>query len=281
MEHTIENERLIVSVDEKGAELCGLYDKQTETQLLWQGDPAVWSGRSPILFPIVGRLWNDRFRYAGKEYLLSKHGFVRQSLTTPVMYSKDEMAFSLESSEETLKHYPFAFCLTLRFRLEGSVLHICYELRNTDEKKLWYSIGGHPGFQCQTGDRIVFSESEPLVTEQIDGDGYLTAKKRRVSDNGVVIVTPDIFLSDALIFSDLSSRSVTLEKAVGPNIRVCFPDADVLGLWAKPGASYVCIEPWRGINDPAHYQGSFEDKRGITALASGMTDCFRYSVEVL
>ena len=43
MIHTIENDYLRVSVDDHGAELCSIFDKVHNREVIWQADPATGS----------------------------------------------------------------------------------------------------------------------------------------------------------------------------------------------------------------------------------------------
>ena len=60
----IATDQIAVTVSPLGAEMQSLQDAQGR-DYLWNGDPAFWSGRAPILFPIVGRAPNDQITAAG------------------------------------------------------------------------------------------------------------------------------------------------------------------------------------------------------------------------
>ena len=79
MVYYIENDYLRVGVKEYGCELTSVKSKMNGYEYLWQGDESVWYGQSPILFPIVGRLIDDKYSLNGKEYTLAKHGFARKT----------------------------------------------------------------------------------------------------------------------------------------------------------------------------------------------------------
>ena len=60
---------------------------------------------------------------------------------------------------------------------------------------------------------------------------------------------------------------MTYGAATGPHLRIAFPDTDKLGVWTKPGAAFVCVEPWHGIADPEGFTGEFANKPGVFAVA--------------
>lgn len=282
MNYTIENQRLNISVSDDGAELKHIIYKPQQCELMWQPDEKIWSGQSPILFPIIGRLWQDKYAVGQQEFILPKHGFARKSRFEVAEASRDRLCFTLKSSESTKQQYPFDFELNALFRLEEDCLKICYRISNTGSDEMWFAIGGHPGFQCRMGDRIVFEQPETLITALMDTEGYLESEMQTVSENGTITITPESFLHDAYMFHKPKSDFVTLQKQdPTPDIRVTFYDAEYLGIWAKPGAPYVCIEPWTGINDVRGREGQLKDKAHMIGLAAGEQYNFCYDIQVL
>lgn len=156
MGYFIENYRYRVCADCCGAELSSIWDKKLKRELLWQGDPTVWSGRSPLLFPVVGKVKDDRYTYHCQSYAMEKHGFARHSQFLPVSQTPQEMAFILRQNEDTLRCYPFPFTLTVSYRLLDVGLQIRYDVENTGERLMPFSLGAHPGFNCALGDALVF-----------------------------------------------------------------------------------------------------------------------------
>lgn len=282
MNYTIENQRLSISVSDDGAELKHMIYKPQQCELLWQPDEKIWNGQSPILFPIVGRLWQDKYAVGQQEFLLPKHGFARKSRFEMTESTRDMLRFTLKSSESTKRQYPFEFELNAVFRLAEDRLKICYQVFNTGSDEMWFAIGGHPGFQCQMGDRILFEYPEKLITALMDTEGYLEPETKIISEDGMIIVTDESFLHDAYMFHKPKSSFVTLTKQEPtPDIRVTFYDAEYLGIWAKPGAPYVCIEPWTGINDVRGRVGQLKDKAHMLPLAAGEQYEFCYDIQVL
>lgn len=279
----IENNFLSAEIAHFGAELWSLKSKKTGEEYLWQGDPAVWSGRSPLLFPIIGQLLHGVFRYRGQEYCLEKHGFARTSRFTLTAETKTSAVFTLESTPETLCVYPFDFRLDVSFELIDSGIRVTHTVRNMGENTMFFSIGAHPGFRCELGDYLEFSEKEKLESERIDEHAILDGKTYPLLDNTETIpITADLFVNDALFLSGVSSRFITLKSPRhNRELKFTLNGAPFLGIWAKPAAPYVCIEPWYGINDDYCEKADISQKRGILSLEPSETFCFAWEAEVL
>jgi len=270
MLYHIENEFLSCAVEDLGAQLHSVRDKATGAEYLWQGDPAVWSGRAPVLFPIVGRLKDDRYRWQGREYTLPKHGFARESLFRLVRREDARASFALESSDETLACYPFDFALTLDYRLECRSLIAEATVENRGDGEMYFSLGAHPGFQCAMGDLLRFDLPETLASQWIDDEAMLAGGSYPVLENATdITLHAHLFDRDALILSGMKSKHVTLVRAGTPTVKFDIGGAPVLGLWAKPGAPYVCIEPWFGLNDSNELTPDLSQKPLIQRLGPG------------
>jgi len=278
--NVIENKNFRLSARNCGAELRSFVDKRgkQEYEYLWQGG-SVWDGCSPILFPIVGRLREDSYYLDNKAYVLEKHGFARKKDFTLEQYDGESMTFLLKEDELTVKSYPYSFELRVRFSLLENGFLIEHRVKNTGKDRMYFSLGAHPGFQCQMGDRIVMDEPEIEEAFRFDANALRAKEKETVfEEGGVITITPTIFEKDALIFAGLHSKGASLIRANGRNVHVDFGGAPCLGLWAKPGADYVCIEPWYGIDDSWDATHDFTRKEYIQYLEAG--EEFRFPVTV-
>ena len=277
MFYTIENEFLKVTVNDHGCELWSVFSKKAGYEYLWQGDPAVWSGRSPILFPIVGRLIDDKYRLNGVEYEMPKHGFARKMDWQLLSRERDMISFILSETEETLARYPYRFDLIVTFVLEGRSLRVTHTVVNKNDDVMYFSFGAHPGFNCAIGDKLVFDEPETLSSEKIDLVRSLRLPETFpcLTDDTTITITGDIFNEDALILHGIRSRHITLKSdSHDRTVRFDMGGSPYLGIWAKPGAPYVCIEPWFGVNDSTEVKNDISEKDGINALpASGIFTC--------
>lgn len=278
----IENGNFSAEIKHDGAELHSLVKKDTQKEYIWFGKEEIWYGQSPILFPFIGRLLDDKYRYDGIEYSMQKHGFARKRPFELVSKTDTQAVFSQTYDENTLKMYPFKFELLVEFKLEDDGLSVKHTVKNLDEKKMYFSLGAHPGFNIEIGDKIVFDENETLVTERIDKDSIIAVFDEPLLDNAKEIeITKDIFVEDALILHGFKSKGLTLKSKNGNEIlHFELGDAPFLGIWAKPGAPYVCIEPWWGVNDSYEIKNDVCEKRGIQSLESGKVFEYTWKAEI-
>lgn len=269
MIHWIENEYLKIGVKELGCELTSVYGKKESIEYLWQGDAKFWEGQSPILFPIVGRLIDDKYLLNGKEYTLPKHGFARKMKWSFESKSDNTLTLSLEETDETLKMYPYSFKLSVTFTINKNKLSVTHRIDNRNDDVMYCSLGAHPAFNCEIGDTLTFDLNECLGTEKID-----LVKSLRLPETYPVLnnerditITEDIFNEDALILHGIKSENITLRSNNHcRTVKFNLGKAPYLGIWAKPGAPYVCIEPWCGVNDSTEKKEDFSLKDGINAI---------------
>ena len=279
---TIKNEFLTVSLNLMGAELSSIKNNQTQREYLWQGNPAVWSGQAPLLFPITGRLLNDSYTHKDKKYSLPKHGFARKTAFS-LMRTKPNLAvFGLFDSEKTRESYPFRFYLGAEYRLEGKKLIVTHTIQNKDTSTMYFSFGAHPAFNITVGDSVVFSEKEKLTTLLTNEYGYVAGEKTLAEKDDTVVIDEHIFDADALFFPAMKSTSAKIVTKEGKDIlQMTYGKVPYLGLWAKPGAPYVCIEPWFGICDSENVSGILKEKPAIVSLEPQKEFVFTYEIEFL
>lgn len=287
---TLVSNNLTVKIRPQSAELSSIMSNDRQTEYLWQGDPAFWSGQAPILFPIVGALKDKKYTHAGRTYSLPQHGFARSCHAFNVVeHTTDKVGLRLVSDHETREVYPFEFELVITFSVKGNAICITHEVKNTGPDTMFFSLGGHPAFRCPLMAhekweeyQITFEQTETDVTWQISPDGLIGKNTRPVLNNqNVLPLSDNIFDNGALIFKNLKSRKAWLShKKQGEIIGVEFTDFPYLGLWSKPGAPFVCIEPWHGIADSVDADGQLSHKEGIIALPAGEDVTKRYSITV-
>lgn len=277
MIRSLGNSTLTVSVKQRGAELCGLRGADG-TEYLWQADPRVWGSHSPLLFPVVGRLMEGRYLFNGLTYAMKQHGFARELEFEDVSGTGSSLIFRLRSSPETVLQYPFEFVLTREYRLTADWLEVFTEVANCGSGVMPFSIGEHPGFSLawRKGDRVEdyyleFDQPEVEEAALLDEKGCLSTRTVPVITKGRVLeLRRDLFDRDALIFTKLNSRRISLCcRHDNRRVIVEFPGYPCLGIWAKPAAPYVCIEPWYGHADPAGHKGELLSKPGIIKLDPG------------
>ena len=287
---TLTNGILTIQVNEFGAELQSI--KKNDYEYLWQGDPAFWGRRSPVLFPIVGSVWEKKYRVEGREYEMGQHGFARDMVFNLISESDSEVWYRLESTPETLAKYPWPFVLEIGYNLEGNSVEVLWNVTNPGSEQMFFQIGAHPafndpGYDAQMSERGYFSfdKSEGLESIEIKEKGCVdvNATYSLNVEDGLLPLKSDSFdNTDAYVLQNSQVSKVTihdLNKA--PYLTVCF-DAPVVGLWSPPGknAPFVCIEPWYGRCDRANYIGEFCGRDWINALAPGATFSASYTIVI-
>ena len=271
-----------------GAELQGLADADGRT-LQWDGDPAVWNGRAPILFPIVGTLVDGRYRHDGRTYAMARHGFARRATFEVVAHSGASTTLRLRADDATRAVYPFEFELTLAYALGGAVLTIAATIANRGPTPMPASLGFHPAFRWplpygepRADHALRFAHDEPAPVRRLDRDGLLLPEARATPVVGATLPLADaLFVDDALIFDRLAGRSVRYGAPRGPAIEVGLDGFPLLGVWSKPGAGFVCIEPWQGVTDPVDFAGELRDKPGIVIVAPGAARSFAMTIALV
>lgn len=286
---TLKNEMLTIQVSEHGAELQSI--RKCGYEYLWQGNPEYWGRRSPVLFPIVGSVWEKCFRVDGKVYEMGQHGFARDMDFELVSAADTEVWYRLESSEKTLAAYPWPFVLEIGYRLEGSSVEVLWKVTNPGDTEMFFQIGAHPAFNypdydSETVDRgiVELDRKEGLQRSGFKGKGCVDPEARfpvPVSEDGRVHLRRDTFDDiDTLMLEDNQAHRLAFLKCDGsPYLTVSF-DAPVVAIWSPPkrNAPFFCIEPWYGRCDRADFTGEFKDRDWVNALAPGAIFSASYTI---
>ncbi|MBB6112185.1 aldose 1-epimerase family protein [Mucilaginibacter lappiensis] len=274
----LENEFLKVAIDLKGAQLSSFYNKQTGIEHLWQANPDIWPWHSPNLFPIVGGLINNQLLVEGQAYEMARHGFARQSEFILLEADEVSASFSLPYCEKKLLVYPYKFDYQVLYTLIDNSLRITHKVINLDKKTIYFSVGGHPAFNVPffKGENyedyyLEFETDEHLEANMLSADGFFTGETHPVATPGNKLhLTRHLFDADALVFKQLNSRMVSIKsKKHDQSVSVEFPHYNYLGVWAKPGADFVCIEPWLGCADTQDHHVNINKKEAIQTLHAG------------
>ena len=268
----IQNARIRAEINPQGAELTHLIVDGEER--LWQGDPAWWSGRSPVLFPFVGALPQQGYAAEGKHYQIArKHGFARTSLFSVERADDLSAVFLLTDSDATRSVYPYAFALRVTFALEGDTLSVTYRVDNTGDRPLYCSVGSHEAYATPEGVEqyeVVFEQPETAARYLVKPAGQMTGESRPFFDHTTVYrPKASDFVDDAVICKDIRSRRVTLRRQDGQKaVTIAFPGCDYLLFWQKPNAPFFCVEPWSGIGQSDEVS-RIEDFEGIHRVEAG------------
>lgn len=289
--HTLKNEMLAISVSSHGAELSSI--RKGSVEYLWQADPKFWARHSPVLFPIVGSVWEGRYRVAGEEFLLGQHGFARDMDFMLVDQTNTMLRYRLESTEDTLAKYPWPFRLEIAYRLHDNKIDVIWDVTNPGPEDMFFQIGAHPAFNYPDYDPVAeargyfsFDRKEGLECIRIKEKGCVDAITKyplELDADGRYPLTSSTFdVIDTLMLQDGQLRRVTLHRTDGtPWLSLGFT-APVVGLWSPPckNAPFICIEPWYGRCDRAGYEGDYRDKDWINRLAPGERFSSVYTIEI-
>ena len=266
---TLKNEKLIAEISELGAELKSL--KKDGSEYMWQGDPNVWSGTSPVLFPMLCSLRDDKYILNGREYKLEKHGFARHKTFLVESATETSAVFLLKDDEDTLKSFPFKFEFRVVFTLNEDSLKVEYRVKNLSEDTMYFSVGAHEAYMTPEGIEdydIIFPEKEIFDSVLLNG-GLLQKNNMLIAKNTNILPLYDkYFVLDTLIFRNLKSKSCILRnRKTERSVKIEFPDCDYLAVWHKMSAGYICIEPWSGLPDREDSNYDITEKEGIITLS--------------
>ena len=279
MTFELEKGGLRATVQTKGGELISLRDK-AGLEHIWQGDPAFWTGRNPILFPIVGTLKDGQVEIGGRRYEMDRHGFARRVEFSLVEQEEDRVVLELRESRETLSRWPFPFSLKVEHRLLEEGSSTTFLVENTGDRPMPFCIGGHTAIRCplEEGERfedyeLIFEEAEQADSHLLSPAGTILRHGREpmLDGTGRLALDYQTFARlDTIIFSMLRSGNVSLvHQETGRGVRLDFHEFPMVAFWTKPGAPFLCLEPWQGCAALDDETGRFEDKPYCLSLAPG------------
>ena len=287
----IRNEFLEVELNPKGAEIIKIIGLKDQMNYMWKRDPILWASSAPILFPIVGALQNNECRIDGKTYSMTQHGFSRHNVYETNQVSDSCVEFVLTPNEEISKQYPYLFELKVTYTLKENQLECLCTVKNTDDKTIYFQIGGHPAFACPFYENessndyyMEFEVNETLDQKIIDVERKgMSLTTRRLFDNEKrFFVRQELFDRDAIVVKDFKSSYVTLKSLNhDKSIRFHMENFNHLGIWtSKHVGGLLAIEPWVGHTDYVGFTGEFKEKEGVVELGVNDTFSCKFSVEV-
>ena len=252
--------------------------------LLWEKHDPLWNRVAPNLFPIVGRLKDDQFRFLDKDYSMKQHGFARDCVFTLVSDDRESLRLRLVWNDDTFSSYPFHFQYDVIYSAQGGLLWVDYEISNLGVDPLLYSVGGHPGFAIEGAlekYELRFEEKFAVDRWLIDG-AYYSGAKEQLEVDGALMLRDDLFARDAIVFRQPPFGGLSLWERGGKKLLdfVC-SEWDAVGFWAKPGAPFFCIEPWWGWADSWADSGDLMEKPGMHTLEGGALKRHRYGFGIM
>ena len=269
MEYILQNEKLQIKINSMGAELTEIINKNNGLSYLWDANPAHWKRSSPVLFPNVGKYFNGKYLYDGKEYYQGQHGFARDMEFELLEEKENYISFILNSNEKTKHNYPFDFSLILYYELKGNEIVVGWHVINKDNKVMYFSIGGHPAFNVPLKDEnrsdcyLYFKDVNKVESNMINSSGYSIDKMLEYQlDNGYLQITDALFDNDALVIEQQNIKEVSItDKNKNPFITIKM-DCPLFGVWSPSQTTpFVCIEPWYGRCDSEGFNGTLADRK--------------------
>ncbi|WP_057896347.1 aldose 1-epimerase family protein [Liquorilactobacillus oeni] len=288
---TLENEQLKAVFTENGAEMVSLFGKEKRIEYLWQADPKFWGRHAPVLFPIVGRLKDDHYRFGEQSYELHQHGFARDQQFSLTKKTAELVTFTLSSSEVSKSKYPFDFILRVTYQLYSDKVSVSYNVENPSSKELYFSIGGHPAFNVpltKEGDSFENYHVEILPYKKRKQIGlvgnYTDLAHAQIKDIAQIALSRKTFSKDAVIL-ELQEEQTTLlltNKKEDCGVRLQMEDAQYCGIWSPypADAPFVCLEPWWGLADDLTASGKLSEKQAIHALPAYAKFTGNYAITV-
>lgn len=291
MKRVLENDFLKVTIDDHGAELVSIYDKEKDREVIWQGDPRFWGRHAPVLFPNVGKHYGNHYRIGDKEYASKQHGFARDTDFTCIDSTLDSVTHQIRSTEETKEVYPFDFVLRIRHILKGRTLTVSWKVANNSDTDMYFAIGGHPAFRVpvlpdtrRSDYRLTFDGQESLTYLLLDPESGTAKAEEKATlklENGTCQIEDHMFDHDALVFDNQITRAGIQLPDGTPYLElrcVGFPN---FGIWsASQDAPFVCLEQWMGRCDDCGFTGDLSEKPFINHLK--MDEMFEtaYTIEI-
>lgn len=283
--NVLQNDNFIVESTNHGAELTRIYSKKFDKDILWNGDNRFWGRRSPILFPIVGRLKDNQTTIESNTYSMGQHGFARDMDFEVVDSASNYISYKLVSNEITKKYYPYSFELVIKYTLKDTSINVEWGVTNTDCKNIHFSIGAHPAFNIyrnNLSDYYIKFKCRDNV-EKIDLDGPFASKRTSLSHLDKIDLSAELFEKDALIYTNIDEISINSNKE-DFSVKLAFKDFPLVGIWTpyyketNSVAPFLCIEPWYGLADDINTNGNYTDKHYINKLS--INECFKVSYDI-
>jgi len=286
----IRNSKLQVVISPRAAEMQSIKDNRG-TEYLWQGDPKYWDRRAFNIFPHIARLTEDSYFHKGKRYSMGIHGFLPETQMDVECFSENMVCYLLKSNDKTLKEYPFQFELRISYTLQDNKIIITYDVLNCGDERMFFGVGGHPGFcvPLESGlsfdDYVLeFAEACSPVRIGTSEDVFLNGRdtKYPLKDGRMIPLRHDLFDDDAIILKDVC-RKVTLKSEKDTrSVTVTFPDMDYIGLWHRPrtDAPYVCIEPWTSLFSRDGIVEDFATQESLISLDSAKHYVNTWTIEI-
>lgn len=290
--YILENELIKISISSVGAELQEIRLKSNNKNYLWHGDQKYWDGQSPLLFPTVGRVFDDKILIDGKNYSMPKHGFVREGIFRVVEKSSSKIKLELDITAQMKNYYPFDYSLKVVYEIVNKSIKTSWIIENNESNEIYFQIGAHPAINWEAPQNsnirgyLDFDTSKKyLVSAVANNNGYIVdGEKYNVDlEDGILQMQDKTLFGNTFLFLDNQVSQVTLLNSdKKPYFKLTF-NSPTLAIWSpdKEYCPFICIEPWWGLNDKENYNGEFKDRLYTNSAKPNSSTIISYETEIL
>lgn len=286
--YILENNNLIIETKSSGAELTRIYSKKYNKEILWNGNKKYWGRQSPILFPIVGKLKDNKTLIEGEIYNINQHGFARDMDFDLINKDENIITYKLTSNEKTREIYPYNFNLFISYKIVDEKVKITWNVENIDSQDIYFSIGAHPAFNISSPENLSDYYIEFKCREnvqKVDLEGPYYSEIYEVNSLSSLKLNPSLFANDAIIYTNIDEISLKSTKEEC-HVNVNFKDFPLVGIWtpyykdSNSTAPFICIEPWHGLADCVDSNKKYKNKKYINKLNVGQRFDVSYYIEI-
>lgn len=290
MDYTIKNKYLTVVAGDAGAELHSIKSADG-TEYLWQADPKVWRDQAPNIFPYVARLTQGSFVFSGREYHMKIHGLLKYRTLQAEKHTENSITFRLDSDAQTREQYPFDFIYRITYTLQDNTLLITSSVENTGTERMYFAVGGHPGFRVPLEDGLAFEDyylefAQPARPYRVGFTDtcFLTGTDTEypLAGGRRIPLRHDLFDHDAVVLKHAAKCVKIASEKGSRSVTVAYPDFQYVGFWHKSGteAPFVCVEPWSSLPSRDGVIEDFACQSDLISVAEGKTYVNTWSITV-
>lgn len=183
--------------------------------------------------------------------------------------------------------YPFDFQLDVEHRLEHNGVVVTAEVRNRDHRVMPFGIGFHPAFAWPLPGaegkphQVVLDNGAAPGLRKLSGGLVETESRASPFVDGALTLEPSLFAEDALIFPEGAGAGLRYGAAGGPEVRFTWENLPNLALWTKPGAGFICLEPWHGAAAEVGGSDDLAERPYSELLGPGAVARFAFRAELV
>jgi galactose mutarotase-like enzyme len=174
----------------------------------------------------------------------------------------------------------------MTYRLDGASISCLASVSNIDSVPMPFQFGFHPGFVWPLPSSAGKKHVVTLGNGGAPGLYRLDADKLLVDDAqptpfaaGRLVPDRAMFEDDAMLFPTGAGNSFSFSAEGGARIDMKTANLPNFAIWQKPGAPFLCLEPWRGTAPLAGTGDALETRNGTASLSPGEQMDFRMELK--